>query len=740
MEDLPKDRKIVGLPSNNHRKVAMLRSTLGIILCMLSLTSGTALAQERYALIIGNGAYEFIDPLKNPPNDARLISEAMESVGFNVTTLINVDVEAMQDALNKFATDLDGAGENAVGVFYYAGHGVSYQGKNWLIPVGANIQQATHLKYRTVSADEVLELMEAAQNATDILILDACRNSPFRSFSLTGTRAVSQGMSRMDVAPMGSYIAFSTAPGQVAYDGTGEVSPFAEAFASEITTSNQPIGEMMIDVRVKVRDKTALLGPQPQIPWSNSSLMGKFWFNPGAVQTASAAQNSGSLANIEIIVDTTPHGATIYIDDIPEGTSPLRTPVTGNKTLEIRATRPGFMPATRTIMPNQMGERIKLSLSPRQTAGSQFSDGMKLGGDGPQMIVIPGDTFSPKNLEIDAIRREEEFYNPMWIFDDQEDSILSETMRLPDVTVTMPAFAISSSEITRDEFNRFAKESGYVTMAETVRITDLGFGDEGCGGAFDDNVEFTWRAPGIPQTDEHPVTCLTIRDAQAYADWLSEQTGQQYRLPTTAEFSIASRANWLSAMDDNICGFGNVADQFLLRIDDPEFLPELMNGDRVLECDDGYVLSAPVSSFAPGALGVTGLYGNMTEIVVDGWSYVYGREFLIDKERKAHFGWVRSLFTVNDKQVMSTEYCDDGACYIDDPVPISHLGPDETQLDEPWDGQPLSDEQSIRDIPISNWTCGGYWMGGFLTAGEISCTERGTHNGNIVGMRLVRGL
>ncbi len=158
---------------------------------------------------------------------------------------------------------------------------MSYQGENWLIPVGAEIKQATHLKYRTLSANYVLGLMEAARNATDILILDACRNSPFRGFSLSGTRAVSQGMSRMEIAPSGSYIAYSTAPGRVAYDGSGDYSPFAEAFADEITKTSESIGDMMIDVRVKVRDATEHEEQGAQIPWANSSLLGKFWFNPG---------------------------------------------------------------------------------------------------------------------------------------------------------------------------------------------------------------------------------------------------------------------------------------------------------------------------------------------------------------------------------------------------------------------------------------------------------------------------
>ena len=259
----------------------MLHRTLVISLYVLTFVAAPALTEERFALVIGNGAYAGIDPLPNPPNDGRIVSQALEAVGFNVTTLIDADYETMDVAINEFATDLDNAGENTVGIFYYAGHGVHYRGENWLIPVGSDIKQATHLKYRTVSANYVLELMEAARNATDIMILDACRNSPFRGFSLSGTRAVAAGMSRMDIAPTGSFIAYSTAPGKVAYDGSGDYSAFAEAFADEVMRSNESIGDMMIGVRVRVKEATDRYGLEPQIPWTSSSLMGKFWFNPG---------------------------------------------------------------------------------------------------------------------------------------------------------------------------------------------------------------------------------------------------------------------------------------------------------------------------------------------------------------------------------------------------------------------------------------------------------------------------
>jgi hypothetical protein len=261
----------------------MQRLLFRIIVVSNLLTALPAVAEERFALVIGNGAYQHIDPLPNPPNDVQLVAAQLEAVGFQVTLLINASMQQMDRATVEFSRTLDDAGRNTVGLFYFAGHGVTYDGENWLIPIGANIESGIDIKYNTLSAGEVLGHMEAARNATDILILDACRNSPFRSFSLSGTRAISVGMARMN-APAGSFIAYSTAPGAVAYDGSGDYSPFAEAFAKEITTSGISIGDTMIEVRKRVKETTKGLGAAPQTPWDASSLTGRFVFSPGEVQ------------------------------------------------------------------------------------------------------------------------------------------------------------------------------------------------------------------------------------------------------------------------------------------------------------------------------------------------------------------------------------------------------------------------------------------------------------------------
>ena len=262
----------------------MLTSLLGIL-------STATFATERVALVIGNGAYTTLSALANPPKDVRLVSKSLEDVGFDVTTLIDADIEAMDRAILNFARKIDRAGRETVGLFYYAGHGITYDGENWLIPVDAKINAGPEVKRRTVSAQYILAVMEEQKNATNIMILDACRDSPFRGLAFASTRSVRQGMAEMN-APEGSFIAFSTAAGKVAYDGEGNYSPFAEAFAAEIGTPNVSINSMMINVNSRVRRSTENLGAAPQVPWVNHSLSQDFWFNPQQGQTVAGGGGS----------------------------------------------------------------------------------------------------------------------------------------------------------------------------------------------------------------------------------------------------------------------------------------------------------------------------------------------------------------------------------------------------------------------------------------------------------------
>lgn len=223
----------------------------------------------RIALVVGNSKYAS-SPLINPANDAALIAATLTELGFKVRLQKDGDQKAMKRAIQEFGAALEQGGADSVGLFYYAGHGVQLGGRNYLIPVGAEIDRDADVEIEAVSADWVLEQMRYARNRLNFVILDACRNNPFaRSFRSAGT-----GLAKMD-APAGVLIAYSTAPGEVAADGVGGNSPYTEALSRAMRESGEPAELMFKQTRDAVRRVTA----ERQTPWESSSLTGQnFYF------------------------------------------------------------------------------------------------------------------------------------------------------------------------------------------------------------------------------------------------------------------------------------------------------------------------------------------------------------------------------------------------------------------------------------------------------------------------------
>lgn len=246
----------------------ILRTIAGIILlCSLG---GPALAEPRLALVIANSAYNGgMDPLANPVNDGKLIAATLQKLGFAVTLVTDADQKAMKRAIADFGGALEGAGPSASALFYYAGHGLQVDGQNYLVPVSADIRREADVDLEAVSAEAVLKQMEYAAPNTSIVILDACRNNPLSRGLRSGTR----GLARMD-APNGSYVAYSTAPGQTAADGNGRNSPFALALADEMAKPGEGIEDVFRNVRITVSKATN----GEQTPWDSSSLMNSFFF------------------------------------------------------------------------------------------------------------------------------------------------------------------------------------------------------------------------------------------------------------------------------------------------------------------------------------------------------------------------------------------------------------------------------------------------------------------------------
>ncbi|MER9749661.1 caspase domain-containing protein [Mesorhizobium sp. M0140] len=239
----------------------------------LLLLSADAQPQRRVALVIGNGTYAEAGTLANPVNDALDIADKLRSIGFDVIEGNDLGKRELERSIGEFSDALEGAG---VGLFYYAGHGLQVDGRNYIVPVDARLDVPVKLQLEAVPIDEVLDIMEQ-QTKVSLVFLDACRNNPFaRSLSRTATTRSAKalaGLAQFD-STRGSFIAFSTAPGAVAMDGSGRNSPFAAALLRHIAEPGQSINDMMIAVRRDVVSQTR----ETQRPWEQGSLLERFEF------------------------------------------------------------------------------------------------------------------------------------------------------------------------------------------------------------------------------------------------------------------------------------------------------------------------------------------------------------------------------------------------------------------------------------------------------------------------------
>lgn len=262
-----------------------------ILLVFLLLWSGQSFASDRVALLIGISDYRSIPPLKNTVNDATDLSETLKKVGFDVTTLINVTGHELRASLDKFAFKAEAAD---LAVIYFAGHGVEVQGENFLIPVDADVASNRDVQQQAVSLKDFLHTVDRARTMR-IVILDSCRDNPFGD-AIDLTETTSAGDSSRStrgtrgLAPpspdRGTLVAFAARDGNVALDGEGDNSPFAQALIDKMARPDLEISLMFRAIRDDVLKRTG----NRQEPHTYGSLTGTPFY------LASAGQPDQALA------------------------------------------------------------------------------------------------------------------------------------------------------------------------------------------------------------------------------------------------------------------------------------------------------------------------------------------------------------------------------------------------------------------------------------------------------------
>ena len=238
---------------------------------------------RRVALVIGNGDYAHADllpKLANPVNDAEDVARALREFGFEVIERKNLTLEGMSQAIAEFGSRIGGS---EAALFYYAGHGVQVKNQNYLMPVNARVDSDAAIPYQGVDVNRVLDEMDNAKSAANIVILDACRNNPiggrFRS-------AATRGLASPGQVPKGTVIVYATDPGNTAADGAGRNGIFTTGLLSAFKGNDLSLDGVLTAASAEVERSTG----NRQTPYVNGpkTLQKNFNFRPSTSNVALA--------------------------------------------------------------------------------------------------------------------------------------------------------------------------------------------------------------------------------------------------------------------------------------------------------------------------------------------------------------------------------------------------------------------------------------------------------------------
>jgi parallel beta-helix repeat protein len=244
---------------------------------------------KRIALVIGNSNYDNVTDLVNPVNDANLMERSLAEAGFEVIKYNDLDQKGMKKAMLEFGRKLKEGADASM--FFYAGHGVEVNGRNYLVPVDSNTKSKEEVDFQNVEVNDFLALMENSKVPLNIVVLDACRNNPFR-----GLRATGGGLAPVS-APAGTLVSYATASGAVAADGEGDNSPFTLALTETMKIPGLTLESVFKRTRTKVLATTA----GEQLPYESSSLQGEDFYFTAAPKPEPAPEPAP-----EPVVETTP--------------------------------------------------------------------------------------------------------------------------------------------------------------------------------------------------------------------------------------------------------------------------------------------------------------------------------------------------------------------------------------------------------------------------------------------------
>lgn len=641
---------------------------------LLLAAASKADAETRLALIVANEAYsEDVGRLATPRSDAALIADALTSQGFEV-------VEILQDAatrgwilqsVERFADRLADGGDDAVGFFYFSGHGLARPngGGNHLLPIGVTSVDGDAFWSDTLRIDEISSLLTRRAPASEhILVFDGAR-ADLRN------DGAARGFER-PAAPAGALIVFSSdigvlAPGAADGAWTG---PFAQRLAAELRNAE---GLNAVDLIAAVRARFERDGLD-QRPLAVDALRRPVLFGQAPADEAERDRarrdetragdvcDPASLpARFAAIDQTNPALLRAFARVCPESyeaqlalalAEQLEAGAGGSEG-EAQVTPPETAASSSESVappPNgsqEQGASGQAREAPAPETEATTVDGEEtVGTDGggqsettraqtsPETTTSPLDgatvylTSDPSQLEPLSVFRECDRCPEMVVLPSGQYAMGDNSRPERTVAVEIQSFAIARTETTVGDYAAFVEATGHANERRLCRTFE--FGDLGTRENRD------WSNPGFEQTDAHPVTCVSWRDAQAYVAWLNTQVGGElYRLPSEAEWEYFARAGstthfFFGNNEDAGCAYMNVADR-------TAFSNSVRRGfifSANIGCRDGFTFTAPVAQFQANDFLIFDVHGNIFEFLAD----CYGGRVTDDVRRGAPRGARRS--------------------------------------------------------------------------------------------------
>ena len=582
------------------RRIAKLGVVLLLVVIVVAARPSGEQAAGRVALVVGNSTYAHVGRLPNPGNDAEDVSAALRRLGFEVTTVRDAGRVELNDALRAFTRASAGVD---VSLVFYAGHGLEMDGVNYLVPVDARLERDTDVRYETVELDDVLASTDGAE--LRVVILDACRNNPLaRSMQRTGaSRSVSRGsFGNLDEALLGdeTLVAYSAAAGTTAADGEGRNSPYTSALLAYL---EQPleIGMLFRAVRARVLEET----DREQRPHEYASLLGDHYLHAAAPPPVVSVEE---LPPPVVPVEEPTRAEVVFWESIRESTAPADfeallemfpngtfTRLARNRLVALRAPDPPrtadppppvvpveeLPPPVVPVEEPTRAEVVFWESIRESTAPADFE---------ALLEVFPNGTFArlARNRLV-ALRAPDPPRT-----DPSPDPPRTDPPPDPPRTDPPPPRPRRAGEVFRDcdgcpemvvlAGGDLALGQYEVTVGEYRAFASVTGGGAGGGCSTGVNSD-SWHDPGFPQTDRHPVTCVSWDDAQEYVSWLSRTAGAAYRLPTEAEWDRAAAGSQAGCYPDR-------------------------TGNRG---------TCPVGSYGSNAAGLSDMVGNLWEWTEDCW-------------------------------------------------------------------------------------------------------------------------